>query len=251
MLGGHNDPGVAWCLWLYADTDHPLLLVRPFLELPRWQLEAACAEQGLTWANDPTNDNTAFLRNHIRALLSKPIGQATAQQDLPQDSQVTNELSSPRPFPHQPSHQPPILDQEGNQLQKQALLEQEPKDSSNCEPAGIIPAILQVHRRCAAAHAALTSDAISLLQASLQLPQRPLHGQQSRQRAAQQAVEDWSLAVKPFAEARSDVALHALAAVMQARFPAAVWVKKHCVSIGKNTGCARHFTTLNGRHVVM
>ena len=208
-----------------------MLLVRPFLELPKWQLEAACTEQGLTWANDPTNDNTAFLRNHIRALLSKPLQPTPAQQeDLPPESELNNLLSSEQPTLHQPPHP----DQQGSQLQKQALLAQEPKGLSNSGPeAGVIPAILQVQRRCAAAHAVLSSDAIALLQASLQLPQRPQDGQQSGHRdgAAQQAVNDWSLAVKPFAEAKSDVALHALTAVMQARLPAATWVTEGYVSL--------------------
>jgi tRNA(Ile)-lysidine synthase len=43
-------------------------LVRPLLALTRAQVEAACAELGLAWADDPTNaDPDAHVRNAIRA----------------------------------------------------------------------------------------------------------------------------------------------------------------------------------------
>ena len=72
-------------------------------------------------------------------------------------------------------------------------------------------AILQVQRCCATAHQTVASQAKELLQASLQL------SLQSRQmdEAGQQQKHEWSLAVKPYAEAQPAVALHALSAVMQ------------------------------------
>lgn len=204
------------CLPWYADTDHPLLLVRPFLELPKWQLEAACTEQGLTWADDPTNRNTAYLRNHLRALLSKPMPQPQAQSKhdcLERHSELSTQLSSLS------LHQLPSLDEESQQPDKPYYINGMAADCSSDAACmgGIVPSVLQVQRRCAAAHNALSSAAKDLFQASLQLPARPRQRQQSQQRdpLAQQAVSDWTLAVKPFAEAHPDVALHALTAVMQ------------------------------------
>lgn len=199
---------------LYADTDHPLLLVRPFLELPKWQLEAACTEQGLTWADDPTNRNTTYLRNHLRVLLSKPLPQPQAKQGcLERHSELSTQLSSLS------LHQLHSLDEEQQQPDKLHCSDQLAADSSSDAACmgGIVLAVLQVQRRCAAAHNALSAAAKDLVQASLQLPARSRQRQQSQQREplAQQAVSDWTLAVKPFAEAHPDVALHALTAVMQ------------------------------------
>ncbi|KAL0055604.1 hypothetical protein WJX82_002320 [Trebouxia sp. C0006] len=58
--------------WSFLDTDHPLLLVRPFLDVHKGILETACREQGLTWANDPTNLDTSYLRNRML----KPFAEA-------------------------------------------------------------------------------------------------------------------------------------------------------------------------------
>ena len=203
-------------LLLCADTDHPLLLVRPFLELPKWQLEAACTEQGLTWADDPTNLDTTYLRNHLRALLSKPVsGHQAKQEVLESNSELSTQRSSHN------SHQLPGLDKNTQQPDKANSLSstQPGADSlSNAEcVGGIVPAILQVQRRCAAAHSALSAAAKDLVQASLQLPDRPRQQQKSHQHEslAQQEVSGWTLAVQPFAAAQSDVALHALTAVMQ------------------------------------
>ena len=202
------------CLPLYADTDHPLLLVRPFLELPKWQLEAACTEQGLTWADDPTNRNTTYLRNHLRALLSKPLPQPQARQDY---LERPSELSTPLTSPSLP--QIPSLDQDEQQPDQPLASSQLGADSAfdaECI-GGIVPAVLQVQRRCAAAHVVLSSAAKGLVQASLQSPDGPRQHQQSQQHVsmAQQEVSGWTLAVRPFAEAHPDVALHALTAIMQ------------------------------------
>ena len=204
------------CLPLYADTDHPLLLVRPFLELPKWQLEAACTEQGLTWADDPTNRNTTYLRNHLRALLSKTLPQPQAKQDhLEWGSDVSTPLTSLS------LHQLPSLDHDKQQsagCTPLALNQQDEDSDFGAERiGGIVPAVLQVQRRCAAAHNALSSAAKALVQASLQLPDHPQKHQRSQQHGplAQQEVSGWALAVKPFAEAHPDVALHALTAIMQ------------------------------------
>jgi tRNA(Ile)-lysidine synthase len=45
------------------------LLVRPLLELTREQTAAYCAERGLDWREDESNDSDAYARNRIRAEL--------------------------------------------------------------------------------------------------------------------------------------------------------------------------------------
>ncbi|KAL0040838.1 hypothetical protein WJX79_006889 [Trebouxia sp. C0005] len=72
--------GICQASWSFLDTDHPLLLVRPFLDVHKGILEAACREQGLTWANDATNLDTSYLRNRMRALLSQTRTPAQSQQ---------------------------------------------------------------------------------------------------------------------------------------------------------------------------
>lgn len=202
-----------FCLSLCAGSGHPLLLVRPFLELPKWQLEAACTEQGLTWANDPTNQDTTYLRNHMRALLSQSEPQHQAKQEyLTEDSEPCS--------PHLSSSQFPRIYQDTQQPERQASssqLDADPPDTGGESVAGVLPAILQLQRRCAAAHKAVSSAAKDLVQASLQLPDSQQQHPQSRQpeAAKQQVVSVWSLAVKPFAEAQPEVACHAMTAVMQ------------------------------------
>ncbi|KAL3139623.1 hypothetical protein ABBQ38_003940 [Trebouxia sp. C0009 RCD-2024] len=208
--------GIAEVSWSSFESEHPLLLVRPFLELPKWQLEAACTEQGLTWANDPTNQDTTYLRNHMRALLSQSESQHQAkQQRLAGDGEPHSLHFSP--------HQSRTVNQDKQQPEKHAYvsdmgLEPLPDAASEC-PEGVVPAIVQVQRRCAAAHKALSSAAKDLVQASLQVPDGPLHHPASCQRehaTQQQGASMSTLAVKPFAEAHQDVACHALTAVMQA-----------------------------------
>ena len=149
----------------------------------------------------------------MRALLSKAAPQYHAKQD---HLERGVQLSRPPGSLHFRSHPFPSLDQD--QPQHVSLNRQGAASSSNTEATGAItPAVLQVQRRCAAAHHALSSAAKDLVQASLHLPDRPQQHQQRRQRDAstQHLVSGWSLAVKPFAEAQPAVALHALSAVMQ------------------------------------
>ena len=195
--------------------------MRPFLELPKWQLEAACTEQGLTWADDPTNLDTTYLRNHLRALLSKSVPQLQHKQEVRESN---SELSSH--FTSHGSHQLPGFDENKQQPDKANNSSSKQMDAEFSADAeclgGVVPAVLQVQRRCAAAHSALSAAAKELVQASLQLPDRPRQLRQSHQHEslAQQEVSGWTLAVQPFAEAQSDVALHALTAVMQVAGPA-------------------------------
>ena len=215
-------PHIVICECVYADTDHPLLLVRPFLDLPKWHLEAACTEQALSWADDPTNRDTKFLRNHVRALLSQSTAPAQPQQALcnstpnsPPTSAASHVQSNAQSI-HLVHVLPPGTTRKAQDSEKQ--LEYSPGTAQvgvSQGPVGersdIVDAILQVQRCCATAHQTVASQAKELLQASLQL------SLQSRQmdEAGQQQKHEWSLAVKPYAEAQPAVALHALSAVMQ------------------------------------
>ena len=47
-------------------TDGPVRFVRPFLEVTRAETEAACTALGLTWWEDPHNQDQRFLRARVR-----------------------------------------------------------------------------------------------------------------------------------------------------------------------------------------
>ncbi len=202
-----------------SDTDYPLLLVRPFLEVPKWKLEAACTEQALTWADDPTNRDTKYLRNHMRSLLSKTITHAQSQLPLSGFAPRSQPADAHRQqFVDKAMHVP----EEEHQVSSQASQGEGQLDAAEQQlgEVNIIPAILRVHSRCAAAHYTVSSQVKDLLQASLNLSRQTDQQQKRRKRhePGHQTGTEWSLAVKPFAEAQPAVALHALTAVMQVVF---------------------------------
>ncbi len=51
------------------DRDGDVQLLRPWLDIPRAEIEAYCATHGLTWIDDPSNVDTRFARNALRAQL--------------------------------------------------------------------------------------------------------------------------------------------------------------------------------------
>lgn len=66
-------------LWLrdVAGQKSKIRLVRPLLQARKQHLLQLCKEQGLLWIEDPTNQDTSFLRNLIRRWISKmqpPLG---------------------------------------------------------------------------------------------------------------------------------------------------------------------------------
>jgi len=209
---------------VHADTDHPLLLVRPFLDVHKGILEAACREQGLTWANDPTNLDTSYLRNRMRALLSQHQTPAQSQQHvsnlassceglsatLGSANSLANCTSDATPKKNQSSsHSTQAVQESAGGLQADATL-------SHSHSADIILAILHVQRRCAAAHDVISSQAKALLTDSLKLNERNEQKQgMTSIESGQQSSRICSLAVKPFAEAQAAVALLALSAVLQ------------------------------------
>ncbi|DBB04024.1 TPA: hypothetical protein ACH3X1_013083 [Trebouxia sp. C0004] len=214
--------------WSFLDTDHPLLLVRPFLDVHKWILEAACREQGLTWANDPTNLDTSFLRNRMRALLSQhqtpaqshpPISNLTSSSECLSATLDSVDLhahcwqasSDATPKEHQSSsHSTQAVQESAGGLQADATL------SHSENSANIIQAILHVQQRCAAAHDIVSSQAKALLTDSLKLNERNDQKQgMTSIESGQQSSRLWSLAVKPFAEAQPAVALLALSAILQ------------------------------------
>ncbi len=213
---------------MYADTDHPLLLVRPFLDVHKGILETACREQGLTWANDPTNLDTSYLRNRMRTLLSQhqtpalshqPISNLTSNSEwlsatvgsanlLAHCWQASSEATSKER--QSSSHITQAVQESAGGLQADASL------SHSRNSADIIHAILHVQQRCAAAHDIMSAQAKALLTDSFQLNERNEQKQRMTSiESGQQLSRLCSLAVKPFAEAPPAVALLALSAVLQ------------------------------------
>jgi len=186
-------------------------------------LEAACREQGLTWANDPTNLDTSYLRNRMRALLSQHQTPAQSQQHVSNPSceglsatlgsanSLANCTSDATPKKNQSSsHSTQAVQESAGGLQADATL------SHSQNSADIIQAILHVQQRCAAAHDIISSQAKALLTGSLKLNERDKQKQGvTCIESGQQSSRLWSLAVKPFAEAQPAVALVALSAVLQ------------------------------------
>ncbi len=67
IVRGSGVAGLRGMETLATVPGHPeILLWRPLLDLGATTLEAACTEQGLTPAIDPTNADTRFLRNRLR-----------------------------------------------------------------------------------------------------------------------------------------------------------------------------------------
>ena len=67
LLRGTGLAGLAGMQHSTTVPDHPhLTLVRPLLSVTRAQIEAYCANNSLTPRHDPTNDDPAHLRNHVR-----------------------------------------------------------------------------------------------------------------------------------------------------------------------------------------
>lgn len=218
---------IAEASWSSLDTDHPLLLVRPFLGLHKWQLEAACTEQGLTWANDPTNQNTQYLRNHVRALLDRPplSGTTTGLSNMPHATSATqaqrptsNEVSEDSKSSQLPERQQCSLRQLA-----QGPTQELAQDTANNHAAqaqadqpNIVSAVLQVQRRCAAAQQELSLQAKQLLKASFLSDEALQPRSHATETGLAQASGQWRFQVQPFAEAQPAVVLHALTAVLQA-----------------------------------
>lgn len=230
---------------LPAGSGHPLLIVRPFLDIPKSQLEDACEEAGLTWAVDPTNSNTMYLRNHLRALIATyPAPQHLAANNHPRN---TSEQSQPTAHAragtqHSECSATVLLRQHnaegvsapehGKAAEVQAEPQQQRTLTLNShistphqlqlstaqltlqeqQPRDTAAAVLQVQQRCAAAHEVISAKAKCLLQASLQQHLTP----KPAEAAASHANElSCCLAVQPFAQAQPTVALHALSATLQ------------------------------------
>ena len=54
-----------------ADPRFQVQLIRPLLGVRKAQLEQFCREEGLHWVEDPTNQDTSFLRNLLRQRLAQ------------------------------------------------------------------------------------------------------------------------------------------------------------------------------------
>nr|WP_224078452.1 tRNA lysidine(34) synthetase TilS [Cupriavidus laharis] len=51
------------------DEEGAIVLLRPWLEVPRADIDSYCAAHGLAWIEDPSNDSTRYARNALRAQL--------------------------------------------------------------------------------------------------------------------------------------------------------------------------------------
>ncbi|ODV42335.1 tRNA(Ile)-lysidine synthase [Cupriavidus sp. UYMMa02A] len=51
------------------DEAGDIVLLRPWLEVPRTDIDSYCAAHGLAWIEDPSNDSTRYSRNALRAQL--------------------------------------------------------------------------------------------------------------------------------------------------------------------------------------
>lgn len=51
------------------DEDADIVLLRPWLDVPRADIDGYCAAHDLAWIDDPSNDSTRFARNALRAQL--------------------------------------------------------------------------------------------------------------------------------------------------------------------------------------
>ena len=199
--------------------------MRPFLDVPKWRLEAACREQGLTWADDPTNQDTTFLRNHMRALLSQTRGKAQSQHPV-SNLLCTSQSQPPMPraatAPAHPWHTKssgtltqPTQHQNNTEMLQDSIAKCQLDVIPKCfsQKGDIMQAILHVQQRCAAAHNSLSDQAKALLTESMKASQHKQdHGTLE---SGQQVRAEWSLAVGPLAKAPSAVALHALTAILQ------------------------------------
>jgi len=52
-----------------GDAEGEVRLLRPWLDVPRADIDAYCAAHGLRWIDDPSNTDTRFARNALRAQL--------------------------------------------------------------------------------------------------------------------------------------------------------------------------------------
>lgn len=88
-------------------------LVRPLLSWTREQTTAYCAEHGLAWRDDASNEDERFARNRIRALLATfPAGEASLLRTLEllrDEAEVLDSLVRPEPSVERLRELPPAL----------------------------------------------------------------------------------------------------------------------------------------------
>ena len=58
--------------WSAGPSSQQLRLIRPLLQFSKQQLQEYCLKEGLPWVEDPTNRDTHYLRNLLRARLASP-----------------------------------------------------------------------------------------------------------------------------------------------------------------------------------
>lgn len=189
---------------------HSVRVLRPLLGAGRCQLQALLRRCGVAWVDDPTNADTYFSRNAIRALLF----QQQEQQRVP----------PPEPSARQPAgslhHRQPTADLDadsggipGSAPDLSGLPAMDPTD-----PA-VVRDILRLQRRCAGTFTEMQRQGEALLAACA-----PRYLQLGR------APGTLALALTPLQAAPRSLATRVLAAVLQVGLPAAVYRNLSCCS---------------------
>lgn len=180
-------------------------VLRPLLGVRRGQLRALLRRCGVAWLDDPTNADTSYSRNAIRALLTQP--QQQQQQQRGQSE-------------HQPAHSQAAGQHLSPQHAGQAV---DTDDPSSCQAAADVSAVpaaaagaatatddlLRLQSRCAAAAAEMHGAAATLLAACV-----PEHLQQAG------APGKLVLTPPPLARAPQAAVVRMLSAVL--------WVSQRC-----------------------
>ena len=174
-----------------AGKEHIVRQLRPLLSLRKADLVGLCRAAGMAWVEDPTNADTSFARNRIRAVLQQhdashaATGAMQHAQPAPLHSRQATADASAAP--------PPAAMRSGD-------------GSAHGQAAGqaaalsITADVLQLVAACERASTARTHRAAEALRAALQ-PQRGDAGA--------------ALLHRPLLEAGAPAAISALAAVMQ------------------------------------
>ncbi len=150
--------------------------MRPLLSLHKAQLVRLCSAAGLQWVEDPTNSDTSYARNKVRAVLQQQAAAAAA----PVSTVATSDLQQrPGPAP--------------------GALQRSEAAPAAAQP-GVTADILQLVAACNQASAELQRRAEAALRASLRRPTR-----------GRGAV----MHHRPLLEAGAPAAARALAHVMQ------------------------------------
>lgn len=136
-------------------------VLRPLLGVQRSQLRALLARCRVAWVEDPTNADTSYSRNAIRALLTQPQRQQQLQrhQQQPAANLVSNQPSGMQ-LDTSAASQPADAHDSGS---RQAAADMAALPAAAEGAATVTYDLLRLQRRCAAAVAEMQGAAAALL----------------------------------------------------------------------------------------